>query len=110
MPHMLRGIIDGDGCVYIGKRSRYVGLTGTLRLVTDVRDYLVDRLGVYKVKPMLKHASGIYTLSWGSRRDIRKIFDYLYKDCGPYYLVRKYEKFQSILQGNTEVSRQITQG
>jgi len=112
MPHMIRGLIDGDGCVYKGKgRNRdAVKLTGTLQLVTAVRDYLVAQLGVNKTKPVRSRSSNIYTIGWSAKADLEKIFGYLYKDSGSYCLSRKYKKFQSIVQGNTEVSRQITKG
>lgn len=108
MPHMIRGLIDGDG--WVSSKSHQVGFCGTKEIVTGMRDYLHTKLNVWHVKVLEVKPNTLWQITWASKRDIQKLFDYLYKDSGPYFLTRKYDQFKLILQGNTEVSRQITQG
>lgn len=95
MQHLIRGIIDGDGftsCFYRkgSKNKAYnIGVCGTESLVKGVRDFLVSKLGVYKVKVVKR--DGCYMIVWGSKKDIDKIVSYLYKDA-KYYLKRKVDK------------------
>ena len=108
MPHLIRGLIDGDG--WVSSKSHQVGFCGTKEIVTGLRDYLHAKLNVWKVKVLETQPGKLWQITWASKRDIRKLFDYLYKDCGPYFLARKYDQFKLILQDNTEVSRQIAKG
>lgn len=49
-------------------------------------------------------------MSWASKKDIKLIGDYLYKDKNNCYLVRKFNNFESIIHVDTEVSSDISKG
>lgn len=93
MPHLIRGLIDGDG--WISAKSHQIGFCGSEQLVTQVRDYLVEKLGVYQVK-ILKTGSHLWQITWASKKDILLIGDYIYKNKRDCYLKRKYENFMEI--------------
>lgn len=107
MPHLIRGMIDGDG--WISKRGQ-IGFCGNQKTVTQVKDFLVSKLGVYDVKVIQCKSSTLYMVGWGSKKDFKTICEYLYQDKEEFYLQRKFEKFCSVIQGNTEVSSEITKG
>lgn len=101
MPHLIRGLIDGDGWLSISNGSLTVGFCGNEQCVTQVRDFLVKKLNVHNVKVYQKeeHCWGI---SWSSKKDTMKICQYIYNDAH-FYLTRKFDKYKSIIE-NTEVT------
>lgn len=107
MPHLLRGIFDGDG--WITYKGHAIGLCGNEILTTQVRDFLTSELDIYKVK-VVKNNDNLWSISWSSKKDIKLIGDYLYKDKNDCYLLRKYNNFKKITQINTEVDSNITKG
>lgn len=104
MSHFIRGLIDGDG--WISYKSHSIGFCGTERLVTQVRDKLVDVLGVFNVK-VIHSGQHLWMINWASKRDIKNIGEFLYKDKRDCYLKRKYNNYLKIINANTEVSTEI---
>ena len=100
MPHMIRGLIDGDG--WISYMSHQLGFCGNEIIVTEVRDFLVNRLDVYNVS-VIHPRDNLYQITWASKKDIQVICEYLYNNKKRYYLQRKYNNYLAIY-GNTEVS------
>lgn len=107
MPHLLRGIFDGDG--WITFKGHTIGLCGNETLTTQVRDYLVNKLGVFNVK-VIKNNDNLWSVSWSSKRDIKLIGEFLYKDKKDCYLTRKFDNYTKIIQVDTEVSSEISKG
>lgn len=107
MPHLLRGIFDGDG--WITFKGHTIGLCGNEILTTQVRDYLVDKLGVFNVK-VIKNSDSLWSINWSSKKDIKLIGDYIYKDKNDCYLTRKFDNYIKIIQVDTEVSSEISKG
>lgn len=107
MPHLIRGLIDGDG--WISYKSHSIGFCGSERLVTELRDFICSNLGVYPVK-VLKVEDRLWQINWASLRDVEKIGNYLYNNKRDCYLERKFDNFKKIIQANTEVSSEIAKG
>lgn len=107
MNHLFRGLFDGDG--WITKTGRCIGFCGNETLVTQVRDFLVERLGVYKVK-VVHQNTNLWMVSWASKTDVAKIGGFIYADKCDCYLFRKYNNFLCGSHVNTEVSSEITKG
>lgn len=103
MPHLLRGLIDGDGWV---TSSHKIGFCGNLQSVTQVQNYLVNKLNVYNVKIIQCRKSELYMIQWASKKDFLSICEYIYKDKEDFYLKRKYNNYL-IVNGNTEVITEI---
>lgn len=100
MPHLIRGLIDGDG--WISEKSHQIGFCGNRQLVTQLRDFLAQELQVYSVK-VLHTETNLWQITWASQKDIIKIGNYIYQDKQDCFLERKYNNFLRI-QGNTEVT------
>ena len=107
MPHLLRGLIDGDG--WISNKGK-IGFCGNKETVTQVRNYLVNKLNVYNVSVVQCKSSTLYMIQWANKRDYQKICEYIYQDKEKYYLQRKYKNYLLTIHGNTEVSSEITKG
>lgn len=92
--HFIRGFFDGDGCITIKRiGTKEVSFVGTYDVISKLRDFLCLNLDVYPIKiskRTKKHT--VYQISWASKEDVSKIFDYMYKDA-TIFLKRKYEKF-----------------
>jgi hypothetical protein len=88
MPHLLRGLFDGDGTASRRADGRaLVGFCGSERLVAEVRMWLICRLGVSDNRV---HENGtIRYVQWSHRSDVRRIARYIYGGGGP-RLARKY--------------------
>lgn len=94
MSHFIRGLIDGDG--FISYKSHQIGFCGNEKMVTFVRDYLCDLLGVYKVK-VIKAQEHLWQITWASKKDIKKIGEYIYNNKCECYLHRKYDNYINII-------------
>lgn len=109
MPHLIRGIFDGDGTVTFYDKDGAVRFAfyGSQKICEDIRNYLYAEigLGLNKVSK-----STCYHVWWGGHIQAQKFYEYIYSDCGEYLLERKRLKFlhdKSISQGNTEVTDKI---
>ena len=101
MPHLLRGMFDGDGWIANG---RQIGICGNQQCVTAVHDWLVKELNVYNTK-VSQTGPHLWQTIWSSKKDFKTICDYLYKDKSDLYIARKYNKFS---HDNPEVSEGVT--
>lgn len=101
MPHLIRGLIDGDG--WITCKGNQIGFCGTEKCVTQLRDYLVSTLGVFNVK-IIHQNTNVWQVSWSSKRDIKLIGEYIYKDKHDCFLLRKYKNYLELTHENTEVN------
>lgn len=69
MPHLIRGLIDGDGCLSIthnhNKSRLVVSFCGNQQLVTQVRDFLVNTLHIFNAK-VSQVGPNLWQTSWGA--------------------------------------------
>jgi hypothetical protein len=98
--HFMRGYFDGDGCVSIyntkqrgWNETKYsVCIAGTENFIIDLQKILIKECRLNKTKIRNKTIS---TLSYGSRLQILRIKEYLYKNA-TIYMDRKFKKFNLI--------------
>lgn len=95
MRDFIRGIFDGDGCVY-GKNKMYtkVSIVGSNSIAEWLKSYLSKRLdiggSVYKYKKR-----NCYAWNIGGAKQVQKFFDYIYhENCTK--LDRKFLKFTQL--------------
>jgi len=95
--HFIRGYFDGDGSVWKGKLS--IGLTITSTKNFNERVLEVLKCLKIRIPPIyiLKNKK-TSNICWGSKKDIKIIYEWLYKDCEDLYLKRKKEKFEQIIK------------
>lgn len=120
----MRGYFDGDGCIWNGKRKKMwvkdprckaggreriihnvkFTVTGYIPFIFAYQDYLVKNLkfnrtslNFYKTHP------DICTMEYSGRKNIKALYDLLYKDA-TIYLPRKKKKFEEIICALSEKS------
>lgn len=94
MPHFIRGYLDGDGCIC--KTEKRVSLTGTKMLLSGIKSYVENKLGIHfsllhynKKNPITCDIRVAGTIQ------CKKFLDYIYNDAN-LYLNRKHELYQNI--------------
>ena len=102
LPHYLRGYVDGDGGFYVS-RSAYkapniqFSVTANPGFLTAFQIILIDECGLNATKFDKRNAeTEVYTLRYGGRRQVKKVFDYLYNH-STVCLPRKREKVEPYL-------------
>lgn len=91
MPHLIRGIFDGDGTVTLDKRGDpHFAFYGSETLCCDIRDYLHDEIGLGANKVS---KSTCYHVWWGGRRQASTFADYIYQNSDNLRLERKMARF-----------------
>lgn len=95
--YFIRGLFDGDGCISVYNNKHALSFVGTYELITDLRKYLCDNLDIYFVKLSSRtKRNTVYQIMWSSKKDINKLFYFLYQDA-TVFLDRKYQKFRNII-------------
>lgn len=96
MPHFIRGFFDGDGCVSNSTQA-IVNFTGASpQFLLSLQKFVNEKLGMRINKLNKKSKGNAYSIAWGSKKDIKAFYDYIYKDA-TIYLTRKYNIFNDIL-------------
>jgi len=94
MSHLIRGIFDGDGTITIDKNGNgHLCFYGSEKICNQIADYLHNKVGLNRNKVS---KSTCYHVWYGGKKPIKIMKDFLYKDCGEFYLERKYLKFQEV--------------
>lgn len=94
MPHLIRGIFDGNGTATVGKDGcvRFA-FYGSHALCSGIRDYLGSTIGLNMNKVS---KTTCYHVWYGGNGVAKRFSEYLYADCGEYMLQRKKSKFDTI--------------
>ena len=111
MRHYIRGYFDGDGCISIymsnDKGSTYKGkqykckpymrcefsITSDRTILEEMQGILMKECDLPQSKlKEYKRTEKAVSLRYGGKHQIRRIFEYLYKD-STVHMQRKYEKF-----------------
>lgn len=120
IPHFIRGYFDGDGSVWEGKRKMMnikdltilsgrrdkmihnvkFNFTGTISIIEGIQNELIKELGFKKTKiNKSKKIENCVQLEYSGKKQLKKFYDYLYKDA-VIYMNRKKKKFENILCAN----------
>lgn len=94
--HFLRGLIDGDGCIYkvVNRHGYVVSLAGTKELLDGINTHLDGRL--YMLGKVRQFKS-IYTLTFHRHDYVFRLLNFLYKDA-TIFLDRKKKLADQYLQ------------
>ena len=105
MPHLIRGILDGDGSIeakwYIppdGRRrfAHKIAFCGTHRLMSEINDYLVKTLNLKVPRTPYDYKNrALSEIQYTNYDDIEKIGNFLYNSA-TIYLLRKKELYDLI--------------
>jgi intein-encoded DNA endonuclease-like protein len=98
MPHLIRGIFDGDGTVYIkeGVNRPYLrfGFYGTPKILEQIKSYLIEKIGITDCK--IVHKDGVSFVTFGKPKDVKNFYSLIYNNA-THYLIRKKKKFDYFL-------------
>lgn len=102
--HLIRGIFDGDGgfTVYTRKNGAVnceLSFCGNQFVIEKLSEILYNNLPTLKKKKIEKESS-ISRIRWGSKKDIKLIANFMYKNCKDHKLSRK----QNLIYANIEVT------
>lgn len=114
IPHLIRGYFDGNGTVTANKTTAgdtYIRFAfyGSEIICEQINQKLHEQINT----PLHKVSKGTCFHVWfGGNKQAVNFYNYIYKDCGEFYLKRKRAKFIELLssgiqQGNTEVIQGI---
>ncbi len=102
MPHLIRGIFDGDGSILMKPspkndgRNRYlhaISFCGTHKLMQDISDYIYDNLKLDVKSKVYDYKNRLLSeLKIENIHDIETLGEYMYKDAS-IYLHRKHDKY-----------------
>jgi hypothetical protein len=98
LSHFIRGHFDGDGSgryhFKIGKKlpvKPIINFLGTESFLTTLADKLSNLLNVKKAK--IHKSKNIYSVTYSSKNDVLKIYDFMYNNKKDLFLERKFKKF-----------------
>ena len=94
----MRGYFDGDGCITTarhGKDLRFE-ILGTYEFLT-----MYEKTMNMNIKEPKQTKSKAFSVKHGGNRQVKKIYDYLYKDA-TIYLERKRDIFIAVLGQNSQ--------
>ena len=99
--HFIRGLFDGDGCVWNGKRSPSEGLFYILAskgICEELNDIFIKNDISDKFE--IKRRKGIYHIRKSSnKKALKSMYDFLYKDAN-YFLERKHTIWKEWMEEN----------
>lgn len=120
-PHLIRGILDGDGSVsYYAKPNRRTHskairfCKGNSKFLEDMVDYLYDNIGIDKVniyheKDKYQTYKNTWSIRYSKKESMKKLIEYIYDDAHIYMKRKKhlcdliYNEINKY-DGNTEVT------
>lgn len=105
MWHLIRGLFDGDGCIYnsttINNGKQYVyqfisSTSGSKQFVDDLSKFLTDNNINHKINIDSRRKDSVnktYYVKIYKNKDVQKLKNLMYKDCNDWKLKRKYDVF-----------------
>lgn len=96
MPHLVRGILDGDGNIKAHQtniKNRYahaLSFCGTYQLMHDLNEYLHNEVNVERQKIYSYLDKHLSEIKWQSKDNMKKICDWMYANA-TIYLTRKHD-------------------
>lgn len=98
--HFIHGLFLGDGCIYSNGTHFFFSIINEFPLIKDIQKYLIQKLGLYKTKLQKWKCKSIheqkYTMRYDGRNNIKKIYNFLYKNAN-IYMDRKHKIFLDII-------------
>ena len=96
MPHLIRGILDGDGNIKSKQTKRRhehaVSFCGSHPLMEDIANYLSEELGISKPNVYDYSDRQLSEIKWQRKDEIHLIYNYLYNNAS-IFLKRKHDTF-----------------
>ncbi len=96
--HFIRGVFDGDGCIFVGKKNASFSITGNRLFMNQIQEVLMTECDLNRTKLGVrnKEKQETATMTYGGINGIKRIYDYLYQDYDDLYIERKFQKFEKL--------------
>ena len=95
IPHFLRGLLDGDGSIYIkNKNNCRVDIVSNPEMCQDISQIVNETLNINS--KVYKKTEKVYTFTISGRLQILKFLDWIYEN-SELKLNRKYKKYRELL-------------
>lgn len=94
IPHYVRGVFDGDGCVSISKTNHLTtSITATDSFCKKLKEICEEKLNIHpKIRDAQCHNGITKYICLGGIRDSKIFLDWIYQDAD-IYLQRKYDRY-----------------
>lgn len=102
--HFIRGLFDGDGCIYIAKNGKTAefSIIGSTQLCLDLKNLFKIFLDIdLKIQHDARCKSGVDRIRIRRYNDIKKVYKWMYEDAY-LCLLRKKEKFLFLLKEHND--------
>lgn len=100
--HFIRGYFDGDGSISVyyqnGRNDKrcHFSITSNSNILLEIQNILINNCNLNKTKlKSYKSTNVAKSLTYGGTLQVKRIYEYLYKD-STIYLKRKYDKFNQL--------------
>lgn len=94
--HLIRGIFDGDGTVFINSKDRlYFGFYGNHFILTEIKELLIKEINISDNK--ITDKDTLSQMAFSKKEDILNFYNYLYNESNV-YLIRKKDRFTSYIE------------
>lgn len=116
MPHLIRGIFDGDGSAsYYARPNRNVHVKairfckGNEQFLIDLIQFLNEHVDIIPVNTFHEQ-SGVWSIRYAKNDSVKKIIEYMYSDATIYMYRKKkicdliYKEVLKYSNGNTEIT------
>ena len=103
--HFIRGYFDGDGSVCITKTCSMIQITSNGLFLRELQTILMKNCSLNETKLGKRHRkydNDILTMSYGGKKQLGRIYHYLYDD-STYYLARKKIKLEFAICANNHL-------
>lgn len=102
--HFIRGYFDGDGSIWNSSGYPNISITGNIGLLERIQEILMEECQLNKTKLISRRKNSIVDIRYGGRNQVRRIYDYLYKDATT-FLSRKHNILNNILNKSLDDNR-----
>lgn len=104
--HFMRGYFDGDGCIYFDPTGQAkITIAGNHNFLNEYENKILKELNRTN-KNNRRKIGNIETFSYGGNRQVKKIYNFLYKD-STIYLDRKHVKFNALMPSQDEADNNL---
>lgn len=77
--HFVRGYIDGDGCICIGKKDYVqIEIMGSKKFITGMQKAICKNAEVPGYLVRRHHKTNTWIISWGAKKVVEKLYRWLY--------------------------------
>lgn len=100
----IKGMFDGDGCIYKGKFK----MAGKIDLITEMNEWITKAIGKERINKVTKNDSKGDTMCFSfGKSDSRKIFELMHEATLGTYESKKYLKFKEQVGFEDEVAKSL---